>query len=55
MMVANDDALRTTIQHCCGEMVGLKCKWLLLMQKDSVGRETTESELLLDFAAGGTA
>jgi hypothetical protein len=55
LMPANDDALRQTLQHCFADMQGKRVKWLLLMEKDSVGREITASELLLDFAAGGNA
>jgi hypothetical protein len=53
MAIRNEDALRTSLQHCCADMVGMRCRWLLLLEKDSVGREITQSELLLDFAPEG--
>lgn len=52
---ANNTALRSALQHCCADMVGQRCRWLILMRPGSAGREITETELELDFGAGVTA
>lgn len=55
MAIKNEDALRMSLRHCCADMQGMRCRWLLLLEKDSVGRDITTSELLLDFAPEGNA
>jgi len=54
-MPVDDDELRRTLTYCCVDLTGQSCKWLLLMQPHSTGREITQSILLLDMVTEGSA
>jgi hypothetical protein len=55
LVIKNTDVLRSSLQHCCADMQGQRCQWLLLLEKDSAAKNIAQSELLLDFAPEGSA
>jgi hypothetical protein len=54
-MPLTDGSLRQGLENCCQDLIGQRCRWLILMQPHSTGRDITESTLLLDIEVEGRA
>lgn len=55
LMPLTDSGLRQGLENCCQDLIGQHCRWLILMQPHSAGREITQSTLLLDIQVEGHA